>query len=127
MGNAEADNREPPVNNMGDQQEEVDEVQLEALDVQETIKNERIKDAKQVAEDMQHINEMAQDLNQGVKEDQENLDTISQNIDTADASISSGTEDLSEAVEKMKSVRRKKCICAIITLVVLAVIGVVIY
>merc|ERR1712046_552095 len=119
MGRAKSDN-------MGDQQQQ-DEVVLEQLDVNATIREERIKDAKQVAEDMQHISEMAQDLNQGVKEDQENLDTISQNIDTADASISSGTEDLSEAVEKMKSVRRKKCICALLVVLVIAVAGVVIY
>ncbi|XP_021345257.1 syntaxin-7-like isoform X2 [Mizuhopecten yessoensis] len=94
-------------------------------DVDLEMLQEREDSIKKLERDIVDVNQIFKDLGMLVHEQGEMLDSIEANVESAQIRVEEGTQQLSKARDYQGKARRKKCICVIILLVVLAVIGII--
>lgn len=83
---------------------------------------EREKGIRQLEADIGDVNEIFKDLAAMVHDQGELVDSIEANVETTAISVGEGTEQLRHAERYQKKARRKKMLCAVIGLVILAII-----
>lgn len=89
---------------------------------------EREKGIRQLEADIGDVNEIFKDLAAMVHDQGELVDSIEANVETTAISVGEGTEQLRHAERYQNKARRKKMLCAVIGLVILAIIiGVIAY
>lgn len=95
------------------------DLQLEAP-VEELEERERAIEG--IEQDIVRVNEMFRDFARLVHEQNDPIDSIAFNVETAHVDVASATQNMEKAVRHKRAVRKKKCICAIICLVLAGIV-----
>ncbi|KAK2143181.1 hypothetical protein LSH36_871g01040 [Paralvinella palmiformis] len=101
-------------------------VQMEE-DIDLQIIQEREKAIRQLESDIMDVNQIFKDLGMLVHEQGEMVDSIEANVQSTEISVESGTQELQKAREYQKKSRRKKCLLALVGILILIFIILIIY
>lgn len=98
---------------------------VSAEDLQQV--HEREDAIKQLESDIVDVNMIFKDLAQMVHEQGELVDSIEANVETAETDVVQGNTQLRQARDHQASARKKKMMCFVLLIVLIAVIALVIY
>ncbi|KAK7584195.1 hypothetical protein V9T40_005158 [Parthenolecanium corni] len=101
------------------------QVESERNDIQQLLEQEEA--IRKLERDINDVNDIYKSLGRLVHEQGETIDSIEANIENTHVSVRQATAELRKASNYMTSVRKKRCILAIIAAVILFVICLLIY
>jgi len=103
-----------------------EQLQIELIEVDQGIVNQRNEDIKLLVADLQDLNTLQTQINQRVLEDREKINQVSTNTQQASNNIETGKKELEKTSEYVCGIRKKTFFIIIIVIAIIVVIGLII-